>query len=476
MAISKVVFGDSTLIDITDTTATSSDVLRGKFFYDSAGIKVEGSAVGGGMIVVETTDEYGGTIVDISGEPVTLEPKTATPAAESQTIEPDEGYTGLSKVYLEAVPTEEKTATTNGVVTPSTGKFLSKVTVNVSSTINNQNKNVVPSASTQSITADSGYTGLGTVSVAAISSDYIGSGITVDPTISISGRTVTIPSGYYSTQNTKSVSTAAQAIPSISVSNAGVITATATQTAGYVTAGTTSGTLNLTTQAAVTITPSESVQIAVASHRYTTGNVTVAAISSDYVGSDIPTRGSSDVTASGSTVSVPSGYYASAVTRNVLSGSATTPATTISITPSISVNTSTGVITATASGSQYITPAVSTGYVSAGTSGRISVSGSNTSQLTVQAAATITPTTSVQIAVASHRYTTGTVTVAAIPSQYKDITGVTATASDVVSGKTFVNSTGVSTTGSLVIQHYYTGSGAPAAATGSDGDIYLKTS
>ena len=76
---------------------------------------------------------------------------------------------------------------------------------------------------------------------------------------------------------------------------------------------------------------------------------------------------------------------------------------------------------------------------------------------------------------ASGRYTTGAVTVAAIPSQYKDISGVTATASDVVTGKSFVNSTGT-VSGSLVIQHYYTGTGAPAASLGSNGDIYLRTS
>jgi len=53
---------------------------------------------------------------------------------------------------------------------------------------------------------------------------------------------------------------------------------------------------------------------------------------------------------------------------------------------------------------------------------------------------------------------------------------VTATASDVLSGKSFINSSGTTTNGTLVIQHYYTGSGTPAAATGSNGDIYLKTS
>lgn len=476
MAINKVVFGNDTLIDITDTTATASDVTHGKYFYDASGVKIEGTAVGGGMIVVETEDEYGGTIVDISGEPVTLQTKSVTPAAASQTILPDEGYTGLSKVNLAAVPTEEKTATTNGDVLPTTGKFLSKVTVSVSSTINNQNKSVEPSESQQSVTADSGYTGLGTVTVGAISSNYVGSNIPVNPTVTVSGKTVSVPSGYYNAAVSTDVTTAAQAVPSISVSSAGVITATATQAAGYVAAGTTSSTFNLTTQAAKTVTPTESSQTAVASGRYTTGVVTVAAISSNYVGSNIPARSSSDLTATGSAVTVPSGYYAAAATKNISAGSATTPVTTISIAPGVSINSSTGVVTATASGSQYVTPTVSAGYVSAGTSGRITVSGSNTLSLTTQAAATITPSTSAQTAVASHRYTTGTVTVAAIPSQYKDITGVTATASDVVSGKTFVNSSGVSTNGSLVIQHYYTGSGTPAAATGSDGDIYLKTS
>ena len=586
MAINKVVFGNDTLIDITDTTATASDVQHGKYFYDATGSKIEGTAVGGGMTVIETEDQYGGTIVEISGDPVILQPKSATPAAASQEIKPDEGYTGLSKVVVEAVPTEEKTATTNGVVTPTSGKFLSKVTVSVGSSVNNQNKSVAPTESEQEITADSGYTGLGTVTVGAISSNYVGSNIPTNPTVTASGKTVTIPSGYYNIQTTKDVSTATQAVPAISVSNGGVVTVTATQTAGYVSAGTTSSTYNLSTQAAATITPSETSQTAVAQGKYTTGAVTVAAISSDYVGSNIPvnptvtasgktvtvpvgyyniqttkdvstttvaqptisvsnsglitasvtqtagyvsagnssntlqlttqaaktvspteseqnavaanvyttgivkvgaissnyvgsnipTRTSSNLSASGSQVTAAAGYYAAAATKSVAAGSATTPAITISVTPGISLNSSTGVITVTASTSSNITPTVSAGYVSSGTAGKVTVSGSNTLSLTTQAAATITPSTSAQTAVASRRYTTGTVTVAAIPSQYKDITGVTATASDVLSGKSFVNSSGTTTNGTLVIQHYYTGSGAPAAATGSNGDIYLRTS
>lgn len=101
--------------------------------------------------------------------------------------------------------------------------------------------------------------------------------------LTASGATVTVPAGYYATQATKSVSTATQATPSISVNSSGLITASATQSAGYVSAGTKSGTKQLTTQAAKTITPTKSSQTAVASGVYTTGAVTVGAIPSQYI-------------------------------------------------------------------------------------------------------------------------------------------------------------------------------------------------
>lgn len=67
-----------------------------------------------------------------------------------------------------------------------------------------------------------------------------------------------------------------QATPSITVSSSGLITATATQDAGNVSAGTKTATKQLTTQAAKTVTPSASSQTAVEAGMYTTGAVTVA--------------------------------------------------------------------------------------------------------------------------------------------------------------------------------------------------------
>lgn len=42
--VNKVVYGNDTLIDISDTTATPSDVLNGKYFYTASGAKEQGSA------------------------------------------------------------------------------------------------------------------------------------------------------------------------------------------------------------------------------------------------------------------------------------------------------------------------------------------------------------------------------------------------------------------------------------------------
>ena len=91
------------------------------------------------------------------------------------------------------------------------------------------------------------------------------------------------------------------------------------------------------------ITPTESSQIIGGAKYMMEGAVTVNAIPSNYVGSGITRRSSSDLSASGATVTVPSGYYSAQASKAVASGMAGTPTATkgtvsnhsISVTPSV---------------------------------------------------------------------------------------------------------------------------------------------
>lgn len=118
----------------------------------------------------------------------------------------------------------------------------------------------------------------------------------------------------------------------------------------------------------------------------------------------IVSKSGSDLTASGATVTVPSGYYATQASKAVASGSATAPASISGTSATLSTGTNTLTLSKTVS----VTPTVSAGYVASGTAGNSSVS--LTASVTTKAAATYTPGTSDQT-IASGTYLTGAQTI-----------------------------------------------------------------
>lgn len=92
-----------------------------------------------------------------------------------------------------------------------------------------------------------------------------------------------------------------------------------------------------------TVTPTESAQTIGGARRMMEGAVTVNAIPSNYVGSGVARKSSSDLTASGATVTAPAGYYETAASKAVAAGTEGTPVATkgavsnhaVTVTPSV---------------------------------------------------------------------------------------------------------------------------------------------
>ena len=418
---------------------------------------------------------FSSVTVNVPSETFNTQTKTVTPTESTQTVSPDNGYNGLSSVTINpisstyigsavptkgattitpnsnsqtaissgtyatgnitvsAVPTETKSITANGTYTPSNGKYFSSVNVNVvGDAFDVQSKSITPTESEQIVTPDAGYDGLSSVTVGAISSTYVGSGVTRKSaaTITPSESAQTIAANQYLT-GIQTIS----AIPSNYVGS------------------------DITRKNAATITPSTSAQTAVSAGTYVTGNITVAAMKSGEL--NTPSINASGlVTASVKT----SGYLADTATKTLQLN--TKGATTI--TPSTSSQTAisagtyaTGNIIVNAIPSNYVNTSDATAAASDIIQNKTAyIKGKKvTGTMPSKGAATITPTTTNQT-INAGQYLSGAQTIKGDGNLVPE---------NIISGKSIF---GVS--GSVVIQKYYTGTSDPSSSLGNDGDIYLK--
>ena len=246
----------------------------------------------------------------------------------------------------------------------------------------------------------------------------------------------------------------------------------------------------------VSYTPSETAQSATvtADSGYdglSSVDVSVGAISSTYVGSGITQRSSTDLTASGATVTVPAGYYSAQASKAVASGTAGTPTATkgtvsnhaVTVTPSVT-NTAGYIEGGTKNGTAVSVSA------SELVSGTYTVSASGTHDVTNYASASVAAggatASATKGSVSNHSITvTPSVTRTAgwVTAGSSNGTAVTVSASDLVSGSTTITDNGTtdvtnlaSVTVAVPFSTIHTSSSNPTSSQGSDGDVWLVTS
>lgn len=174
--VNKVVYDGTTIIDISDTTATASDVLNSKYIYTASGQKVQGS------IASKSSSDLtvnGATVTAPAGfysssASKTIPDATWGTASESVDIDTDDGYYIYSRTYPNFV---------NGYINSSDAYFDYYMDL--------EDKSVTPSTSQQVITPTDNSCYLHSVTVSAMPSGTEGTPTATKGTVSNHSVSVT---------------------------------------------------------------------------------------------------------------------------------------------------------------------------------------------------------------------------------------------------------------------------------------------
>ena len=307
-------------------------------------------------------------VTEDGGNPV-LQTKSVSPSESSQNVTPDAGYDGLSKVTVGAIQTETKTVTANGTVTPSSGKYLKQVTVNVPTS----------GLDTSDATATAGK-------------------ILKGETAYAKGEKVTGTLKYYPSSSEDSCALHGSAM--VLKNSEGVATYIGIKKA-------------IASNEEIALLSGSEVYLLAPVEKF--GDATAADVAQGKTftsAAGLKVTGTHVCSGGGTTPTLQSKTVSPSTSQQIItpdSGYDGLSQITVEAMPSGSLS------TPTISSSGLITAQVGTsGYLASGTK--------VTKQLTTQAAKTVTPTASEQTVVNSSVYTTGAVKVAAVPSETKTIT------------------------------------------------------